>query len=436
MNVRKTLVTSTAVALVASVAGVFVGSAASAEDAQPTYGLDLKLPDKIGAGGSAVPFEVKVTRTAKGEPVDLTLDFTGRDDLQPENLGITFGNQAPKVVGQNGKLQTVVTVPLAETELEKTLQFTVRLKVPGFGDGTERGPALLGGRLESRAQEQTSTSEPTSEPRPELTCAKLTRRPMTFGDLKLDASLRYTPPAVKSAVAATAEGASEPLATKSGTIAVGAPTVKLASFRAKVVSGGEARPVKIEVDNGTRSDYTKTFPYLGVVKQDLTKDDAHNVIVTQNGTRLPAQRLPVETKEFGGFFSSLSKLSVPAGKIVSPPQVKVGLGKDVKPGKALLVAVLADKAALSEENRPLSVNVACEEITVTDVDDSTPTPTPTPTEVTPPPSPTATPAPDTQGSPLAHTGANLMAGLLGAVLLLAGVGAVVVNRRRNAASGG
>jgi hypothetical protein len=343
MNVRQTLVMGVAVGLVASVAGVFPAPAASAEDTQPTYGLDLTLPDKIGAGGSAVAFQVKVTRSALDDPVDLTLAFTSEDDLRPEHLAITLDGKAVEVGGELRRLRAVVSVPFVKQELEKTLQFTAKLTEPGFGDGTESA-ALARMRLTPRALSETTTSEPTLEPRPqpsrtprpELNCAVLDRTTRTFADLKLNASLNYR----------SAESGTEALATQSGTIAVGAPTVRFASIPLTFVSGGEPRPVKIAVDNSTRSAYATTFPYLLVAKPDFTEDDADNVIITQNG-----KRLPVQAGETSGFFSSLAKLSVPAGQTASPPEVKVGFGKDVKPGDALLAVLLLDKATIAERPR-------------------------------------------------------------------------------------
>ena len=262
---------------------------------------------------------------------------------------------------------------------------------------------------------------------------------VTFTALTLDATLDHRPqapqepqvpeapvPSAKKALTTVAP-VPEHLATATETFGVAAPVVSFATVPARIASGGKAKPVKIAVDNGTGSNYDKTFPYFFVLKQDLLdEDDADKVIVNQDGKRVAtAQSDP-------GIYGALSKLSLPAGQTKNA-QLEVGFAQGVTPGKAFLVTALADKAT-KDGAKLLSTNYACKEIEVTEVDDSTPTPTPT--DVTSTPSPTDTPATDTQGSPLASTGANIMAGLLGAILLIAGIAAVVVTRRRKTAAEG
>jgi LPXTG-motif cell wall-anchored protein len=447
MKLRQTLAMGAVSALLAPGLAVAGASVAFADETQPS--LAVAAPKVLGVGGQAVEFtaDIKGLPTASDDveqPQPKSLHFKLELENYFKGLGGRYKNHGVvlEYVNPEGDADKWTKVELGKDDntltggiygkftKDQTVKLRLSVARPEKPEtGGTRGPA--GARRAAADQLDEQSEEPKGSARPGLRPCDTAVPGFTLtSELRPYTKLRLAPGATATSTSSPSP-TTEPeprVPTDVDKVKVGVPSVDLVDLEGDVVAAGAAKKFTAVLCNPTESVYDNVALGLFFGRLDDVKGAEKDLRLERLADgKWAAVDLKTVTEDDETFLSTSFVDADGKGVAMKPgdripSELRISAVKESTVGDwgSIGIAQLLDSAVAGGFDRAAFRVVA---------------PGSTPAPPTPSPTPTPTPAqPAPVPDDLAHTGANVTAGVVGIGLLLAGGVAFFVARRRRQAA--
>jgi LPXTG-motif cell wall-anchored protein len=416
MKLRQVLAVGAASALLTPALGVFAAVPAHAARGDIAT-LEIDAPEVVGVNATPIEFDAEITNAGglEHENARLFLSFELSEffedengEIDPSSLRVEFededGEWSPIPLTTEG--DRVVGSPdrrVLTEAADETLTLRVSVAFDAAALRRAKASALKGG--EDAISRARTLRQDAAAPKAAAAPAECS---LTDPGFTLDSELRD--------LDQSGEPVGEPIATDTDEVLIGGAMVAFEGLAgSQIVVGATPKAFTLHLCNSSDSGYDRVRPALfllrGGVDEPSGRLDLADVVLEQRQGNAWA---PVPLSQDEGSDAVVADLGAGgplAARQQTARQLRLGFKRNAEPGKAAAVAV----AELPDTGQQVGVAFADYAIV------------PVPPQQPPPGGGQGRPAPPDE---LPDTGGNVSVAMLGAGLLVAGVGAVTAARRR------